>query len=321
MLIDSSQPMPHFADRLLDAIEATHSYLAVGLDPDLASLPPELLGEPASLEQAAEAAERFCCAIVDGVAGIVPAVKPQSAFFEQLGAAGLAVLERLIVHCREAGLLVIEDAKRGDIGTTMGAYATALLGRQRLAGVEVPVHDADAVTLSPYLGPDSLAPMVQTAARLHKGLFVLVRTSNPGSADFQLLQSADGRRLFEHVAAMVDRLGVADVGEGGFSSVGAVCGLTFPEDAASLRDLMPRALFLVPGLGPQGGRSADFPLFLDEDGHGAIAAAARSISFGWRSLPEGDDPTDRVRRGALVAAEKANEDLRQGLLGAGRWRW
>ncbi len=151
--------MPHFADRLLDAIDATHSYLAVGLDPDLASLPPELLGEPASLEQAAEAAERFCCAIVDGVAGIVPAVKPQSAFFEQFGAAGLAALERLIAYCHEAGLLVIEDAKRGDIGTTMGAYATAP-ARPPVAGAvpSVPVHDADAVTLSPYLGPDSLGP-------------------------------------------------------------------------------------------------------------------------------------------------------------------
>jgi orotidine-5'-phosphate decarboxylase len=313
--------MAHFADRLLDAIDATHSYLVVGLDPDLASLPPELLGEPASLEQAAEAAERFCCAIVDGVAGIVPAVKPQAAFFEQLGSAGLATLERLIGYCRKAGLLVIEDAKRGDIGTTMAAYATALLGRQPLAGVEVPVHDADAVTLSPYLGPESLAPMIETAARLHKGLFVLVRTSNPGSGDLQLLQSADGRRFFEHVAAMVDRLGAADVGECGLSSVGAVCGLTFPEDAASLRALMPRSLFLVPGLGPQGGRSADFPHFLKEDGHGAIAAAARAIAFGWRSQPEQADPAERVRRGARAAAEQANENLRQGLLGAGRWRW
>jgi orotidine-5'-phosphate decarboxylase len=313
--------MTHFADRLLDAIDATHSYLAVGLDPELASLPPELLGTPVSLEQAAEAAERFCCAIVDGVAGIVPAVKPQSAFFEQFGSAGMAALERLIARSRDAGLLVIEDAKRGDIGTTMAAYATALLGRQLLADVEVPVHDADAVTLSPYLGSESLAPMIETAARLDKGLFVLVRTSNPGSGDLQLLQSADGLRLFEQVAAIVDRLGAADVGMRGFSSVGAVCGLTFPEDAANLRTLMPRSLFLVPGLGPQGGRSADFPLFLNEDGHGAIAAAARAIASGWRSQPEQADPTERVRRGARAAAERANDDLRQGLLKADRWRW
>ncbi len=315
--------MPHYADRLLDAIEATHSYLAVGLDPSLASLPPELLGRPESLAQAAAAAERFCFAIVDGVAGIVPAVKPQSAFFEQFGAAGLAALERLIAYSHEAGLVVIEDAKRGDIGTTMEAYATALLGRQELSGAELPlsVHDADAVTLSPYLGADSLAPMIETAGRFNKGLFVLVRTSNPGSGELQTLRGADGRCLFEHVAAMVARLGVDDVGEHGFSSIGAVCGLTFAEDAVRLRALMPRSLFLVPGLGSQGGHSSDFPLFLNEDGHGAIAAAARAIDSGWRSWPAQADPAERVRRGSRSAAEQVNADLRQGLLGVDLWRW
>ena len=315
--------MPHFADRLLDAIEATHSYLAVGLDPSLASLPPELLGRPESLEQAATAAERFCFAIVDGVAGIVPAVKPQSAFFEQFGAAGLAALEHLIAYSHAAGLVVIEDAKRGDIGTTMEAYATALLGRQALSGAELPlaVHDADAVTVSPYLGPDSLTPMIETARRFDKGLFVLVRTSNPGSGEFQTLRGADGRRLFEHVAAMVDGLGADDLGEHGFSSLGAVCGLTYTEDAADLRTLMPRSLFLVPGLGSQGGHSSDFPLFLNEDGQGAIAAAARAIDSGWRSRPAEADPAERVRRGARTAAEQVNEDLRRGLLEADLWRW
>jgi len=313
--------MAHFADRLLDAIDSTRSYLAVGLDPDPAAMPPQLLGEPATLADAADAAERFCRAIVDGVAGIVPAVKPQSAFFEQFGAAGIAALQRLIAHARQAGLLVIEDAKRGDIGTTMEAYATALLGRAPLAGGDAPVHDADATTLSPYLGADSLTPMVDAAARHGKGLFVLVRTSNPGSGDLQLLQAADGRRLFEHVAVMVAQLGADDLGERGFSSVGAVTGLTFPEDAATLRTLMPHSLFLVPGLGPQGGRSADFPLFLNEDGQGAIAAAARAIASGWRTQPEGDDPVERVRRGAQATAEQANKELRQGLLETGRWRW
>lgn len=313
--------MSHFADRLLDAIDETQSYLAVGLDPDLASLPPELLGEPAGLEEAAAAAERFSCAIIEGVAGIVPAVKPQSAFFEQFGSAGLAALERVIARCHAAGLLVLEDAKRGDIGTTMAAYATASLGRQSLARSEVPVHDADAVTLSPYLGPDSLAPMVQVAGRLGKGVFVLVRTSNPGSGELQLLQIGDGRRLFEHVAAMVDRLGATNVGERGFSNVGAVCGLTFPADARSLRALMPRSLFLVPGLGRQGGQSADLPLFLNDEGQGAIAAAARLIGTAWRAQPESSDPLERVRRGARAGAEDANEELRQALGSAGLWRW
>jgi len=314
--------MRHFADRLLDAVDSTRSYLTVGLDPDLAAMPPELLvGSPADLAEAADAAERFCRVIVDGVAGSAAAVKPQSAFFEQFGAAGLAALERTIARARDAGLLTIEDAKRGDIGTTMAAYATAALGRQPLAGAEVPVHDSDAVTLSPYLGVDSLAPMAE-AARLHsKGLFVLVRTSNPGSADLQLLETAGGRLVFEHVAAIVDALGATDLGERGYSSVGAVCGLTHPEDARRLRELMPRSLLLVPGLGAQGGAAGDFPLFLDAEGQGATVAASRSIASGWRSQPADLAPEERVRRGARDAAEAVNEEIDRALAEAGRSRW
>jgi orotidine-5'-phosphate decarboxylase len=313
--------MAHFADRALDAIDRSGSYLVVGLDPDLAAMPPELVGEPASLEEAAAAAERFCRAVVDGVADVVPMVKPQSAFFEQFGAPGLAALERVIAHARAAGLLVIEDAKRGDIGTTMAAYATALLGRQTLRGDEVPVHDADAVTVSPYLGPESLEPMLETARRYEKGVFVLVRTSNPGSGELQLLETAAGRLFFEHVAETVDELAASDLGEAGYSSVGAVCGLTFPGDATTLRRLMPRSLFLVPGLGPQGGDPADFPLFLDEEGRGAIVAASRGVASGWRQRPEDEEPLVRVREGARAAAEEINAELRRAVEEAGRLRW
>lgn len=301
--------MAHFADRVLDAVDRSGSPLVVGLDPDLGAMPPELVGEPASLEEAAGVAERFCGAIVDGVAGIVPMVKPQSAFFEQLGATGMAALERVIGRARAAGLLVLEDAKRGDVGTTMAAYATASLGGLDLPSGEAPVHDADAITVSPYLGPDSLEPMLATARRREKGVFVLVRTSNPGSGALQLLETAGGGRLFERVAELVDELGAADVGARGYSSVGAVCGLTFPEDASTLRRLMPRALLLVPGLGPQGGSAADFPRFLDAEGRGALVAASRAVAAGWRQQPDGDDPIARVRNGARAAAEALNAEL------------
>lgn len=313
--------MAHFADRVLDAIDRTASYLVVGLDPDLASMPPDLADPPATLAEAAEAAELMCRALVDGVTGIVPMVKPQSAFFEQFGAAGLAALERVIAYARGAGLLVLEDAKRGDIGSTMNAYATTLLGRQTLRDDEVPVQDVDAVTLSPYLGPESLEPMLAAARRYEKGVFVLVRTSNPGSGALQLLETAAGKPLFAHVAKMVDELAAADVGEAGYSSVGAVCGLTFPEDAATLRELMPRSLFLVPGLGPQGGSAADFPLFLDADGRGAVVAAARRVASGWRARPDDEEPLAQVREGARAAAEELNDALRRSLEAAGRLRW
>ena len=200
---------PHFADRLIDRVEATRSHLVVGLDPDLRELPPELLDGASDLADAARAIEAFAVAVIDGVAELVPAVKPQSAFFEALGSAGVAALERVEAHAREAGLLVIEDAKRGDIGNTMAAYAAAALGRVRIDGRELPVHDADAVTVSPYLGPESLEPMIDVARRFGKGLFVLVRTSNPGSGELQDVPvgAPDGDPLHARVAAMVDALG------------------------------------------------------------------------------------------------------------------
>lgn len=308
-----------FADRLIAAQGRKRSYLVVGLDPDLAQMPPELLDGVDDLASAAAAVERFCIALLDGVSGVVAAVKPQSAFFEQYGSAGLAALERVIAHARAAGLLVIEDAKRGDIGTTMAAYAAASLGRVTVGGLSLAVHDSDAVTLSPYLGPESLQPMLDAADAHGKGVFVLVRTSNPGSGAFQALE-ADGVPLFERVAAAVDALGAGRVGSSGYSSVGAVTGLTYPEDAPRLRTAMPRAVLLVPGFGAQGGSADDFPAFLGEDGLGAIAASSRAIASGWKGAGDGA-ALARVRDGAGQAARAAGQDLRAAVEAAGRWPW
>jgi len=308
-------PASHFADRLIERVEATRSHLVVGLDPDLRELPPELLDGVTDLEGAASAVEAFATAVIDGVAELVPAVKPQSAFFEALGAAGVAALERVEAHAKRAGLLVIEDAKRGDIGSTMAAYAAAALGRMRIgADHELPVHDADAVTVSPYLGPESLAPMIDVARRFGKGLFVLVRTSNPASGEVQ-----DG--VYERVARMVDELGRAGVGERGYADVGAVTGLTYPEEAPALRALMPNAILLVPGLGAQGGRPEDFASFLDDDGLGAVAAASRSIAGGWRTRDGGELALVAIREGAEQAARDTNAALQRALTAAGTWRW
>jgi orotidine-5'-phosphate decarboxylase len=308
-------PTSHFADRLIERVEATRSHLVVGLDPDLRELPPELLDGVEGLAGAAAAVEQFATAVIDGVAELVPAVKPQSAFFEALGSAGVAALERVEAHARAAGLLVIEDAKRGDIGNTMAAYAAAALGRVRIGeGEELPVHDADAVTVSPYLGPESLAPMIDVARRFGKGLFVLVRTSNPGSGEIQ-----DG--VHERVARMVDALGKEGIGERGYADVGAVTGLTYPEEAPALRALMPNAILLVPGLGAQGGRPEDFALFLDDDGLGAVAAASRSIAGGWRGRDGGEPTAVAIREGAREAARDTNAAIARALAAADKWRW
>lgn len=318
-------PSDHFADRLIERVDATRSHLAVGLDPDLRELPPELLDGVTDLAGAARAVEAFATAVIDGVAGLVPAVKPQSAFFEALGSAGVAALERVEQHARAAGLLVIEDAKRGDIGNTMAAYAAAALGRVRVGDeLELTVHDADAVTVSPYLGPESLAPMVDVARCFGKGLFVLVRTSNPGSGELQdvPIGAPQGELLHERVASMVDALGREGVGEQGYADVGAVTGLTYPEQAPVLRALMPRAILLVPGLGAQGGRPEDFALFLDADGLGAIAAASRSIAGGWRARGnEGESPLTAIREGAAAAAAQTNAQLADALGAADKLRW
>jgi orotidine-5'-phosphate decarboxylase len=310
----------HFADRLIERIEATRSHLVVGLDPDLRELPGELLDGVADLAGAARAVEAFATAVVDGVAEIVPAVKPQSAFFEALGSAGVEALERVEAHARAAGLLVIEDAKRGDIGNTMAAYASAALGRVRLGDHELPVHDADAVTVSPYLGPESLEPMIDVARRFGKGLFVLVRTSNPGSGELQEAQLSDGQPLYAHVAAMVDQLGEGGIGERGYADVGAVTGLTYPEEAPALRRLMPRAYLLVPGLGAQGGRPEDFAAYLDDDGLGALGAASRSVAGGWRKRT-GEPALTAARKGATEAAGATNAALTEALSAANRLRW
>jgi len=310
----------HFADRLIARVEATRSHLVVGLDPDLRELPPELLDGVEDLAGAARAVEAFATAVIDGVADLVPAVKPQSAFFEALGSAGVAALERVEAHAAAAGLLVIEDAKRGDIGNTMAAYAAAALGRVRVSeDVELPVHDADAVTVSPYLGPESLAPMIDVARRFGKGLFVLVRTSNPSSGELQDVPGPDGALLHERVARMVDELGAGGVGERGYADVGAVTGLTYPEQAPALRALMPRAILLVPGLGAQGGRPEDFARFLDDDGLGAVAAASRSIAGGWRG--RGEPALEAVRAGAADAARATNATLAEALAAANRRPW
>jgi orotidine-5'-phosphate decarboxylase len=242
----------HFADRLAAAVERKGAPLCVGLDPDPA-LMPEGLG-----------VVEFCRGIVDAVAGIAVAVKPQAAFFEAQGADGWRALVEVCRYAREAGLLVIADAKRGDVPSTARAYAAAF----------APL--ADAVTVNPYLGGDSLEPFL---AHDGLGVFVLVKTSNPGSADLQDLPLEDGRPFWQHVAEHVDRWGEELVGESGLSSVGAVVGATHPELLATVRELLPRAVLLLPGVGAQGGRLDDLAAAFTAGPASALPSASRSILY------------------------------------------
>jgi orotidine-5'-phosphate decarboxylase len=265
----------HFADRLAVAVEGKGAPLCVGLDPDPALMPPGL------------AVGEFCRGIVDAVAEVAVAVKPQSAFFEAQGADGWATLAGVCRYAREAGLLVIVDAKRGDVPSTARAYAAAF----------APL--ADAVTVSPYLGEDCLEPFLA-----HEGLGVLalVKTSNPGSADVQDLPLADGRPLWQHVAGLVDRWGAGFVGTTGLSSLGAVVGATFPDVLETVRSLLPRAVLLLPGVGAQGGWPEDLAPAFTAGPASALVSASRSVIYA--------DAGNGWQEAAAVEAARLADELR-----------
>ena len=271
-----------FADRLAESVERKRSQLVVGLDPRLELLPVELRGEAVDgRAAAAHAYMRFCCGIVDAVAPYVVAVKPQLAFFEALGADGLAAFERVCAYARDAGLLVVADGKRGDIGSTARAYAAAYLEPRDAAP---PL--ADALTVNTYLGGDSVEPFLQ-ACRLHgAGIFCLVRTSNAGAADVQELTLSDGRPVWQQVAEQVAAWGADLVGDRGLSSVGAGVGATVPRAVAEARKLHPRSVLLLPGVGAQGAGPADVARAFTSGPASALVTASRSVIYAYRSGSE-----------------------------------
>ena len=306
--------MSSFSERLAAAVTAKKTPVLVGLDPRWEQLPAVFRqtkdGVPSTAE-AAEAFEAFCRSIIDIVAPMVPAVKPQAAFFEQYGPDGMKTLAAVIRYAQKKGLLVILDGKRNDIGSTAAAYAAGLLGRA------VSPWPADALTVSPYLGDDSLAPFIETAQIRTSGIFILVKTSNPGGKTFQDLIVQDGKPLYRHVAEWVEsaarqeiaaaeashagtspaeaspagtspaeapHAGTNSAGSNvGYSSLGAVVGATWPRQLAELRDVMKSVWFLVPGYGSQGGGAADVAGAFDEKGLGALVNNSRGIIFAHRS--------------------------------------
>ncbi len=250
---------PHPADRLLDAMEALGAPVCVGLDPVLARMPAALANK-----SAAAALESFSLGVVGAVKGIVPCVKFQSACYERVGPDGLRALEASMAAARDAGLIAILDAKRGDIGISAQHYEEALFGH----------YGAEWTTVSPYMGMDCVAPFL-----VRGGAFALVRTSNPGSDEIQASRTASGDSFAERVAAMVSSEGATRIGARGYSSLGAVVGATKAADATALRQIMPSQIFLVPGYGAQGGSVADVIPCFNADGRGAIVTASRSVIY------------------------------------------
>ena len=267
-------------NKLTEKIKKTHAPICVGLDPMLSYVPKQVqetafkeYGE--TLEGAAEAIWQFNKAIIDATYDLIPAVKPQIAMYEQFGIPGLVAFKKTVDYCKEKDLVVIGDIKRGDIGSTSSAYAVGHLGKVQVGTKEYAGFDEDFATVNPYLGSDGVNPFIDICKKEKKGLFILVKTSNPSSGEFQD-QLINGRPLYELVGEKVAQWGADCMGDE-YSYIGAVVGATYPEMGKVLRKIMPKSYILVPGYGAQGGKGKDLVHFFNEDGLGAIVNSSRGI--------------------------------------------
>lgn len=274
--------------KLIEKIQKTKAPICVGLDPMLSYIPEhvtkkayEQYGE--TLEGAAEAIWQFNKEIVDATADLIPSVKPQIAMYEQFGIEGLKAYDKTVKYCQQKGLVVIGDVKRGDIGSTSTAYATGHIGRVQVGNTVCTGFNTEYITVNPYLGTDGVKPFVDVCNEYDRGIFVLVKTSNPSSGEFQD-RLIDGRPLYELVAEKVVEWGEASM-DGAYSNVGAVVGATYPEMSRVLRKLMPKTYFLVPGYGAQGGTAEDLKYCFNEDGLGAVVNSSRGIIAAYKKEP------------------------------------
>ena len=305
--------MKNFADRITERITALSNPTVMGLDPLAEYIPEEMLAywgkqvEDKSMATSM-AIYDFNRMLIDATFDIIPAVKPQFAYYEMYGVHGMEALRRTIAYAKEKGMLVIADAKRNDIGSTALAYANAIIGETELWDhTTAAMNDADAVTLNAYLGIDGIKPFIDVAKSRGKGMYILVRTSNPSAGDFQDLTMEDGHTLYEKVAMKVAAWGEDLIGESGYSSVGAVVGATWPQQAAALRQIMPKTLILVPGYGAQGGSADSAAVNFDADGNGAIINASRSLMCAYKKRE--DLPPMEFQQAARDEALRMQKDL------------
>ena len=271
--------------KLIEEITKKNAPVVVGLDPMLSYVPKQIqkaafeeFGE--TLEGAAEAIWQFNKGIVDAACDLIPAVKPQIAMYEQFGIPGMAAFQKTVAYCKEKGLIVIADIKRGDIGSTSAAYAVGHLGKVTVGSKSYAVFDEDFATVNPYLGSDGVKPFLEVCKEQDKGIFVLIKTSNPSSGEFQD-QKVDGVPLYELVGRKVAAWG-EECMDGDYSNVGCVIGATYPEMGKIMRQKLPKSYILVPGYGAQGGTAKDLAVYFNEDGLGAIVSSSRGIIAAWQ---------------------------------------
>ncbi|MCD7858345.1 MAG: orotidine-5'-phosphate decarboxylase [Clostridiales bacterium] len=294
---------------LQEKIIATGNPTVAGLDARLSYVPPFLVEQAVqeygeTRKAAAEAIFAFNCGLIDALSGIVPAVKPQAAYYELLGWEGVEMMERTIRYAKEKGLYVIADIKRGDIGATASAYAEGWLGKTTVGSAKLPCFDADCVTVNGYMGADAVNPFLKVADEEDKALFALVRTSNPSAVDLQDLE-LDGKKVYEVMGDLVAKWGEGYEDAYGYNRVGAVVGATWPEQLAQLRKALPHTFFLVPGYGAQGGTAEDVQYAFDSQGHGAIVNSSRGIMCAWQKTGRNGEDYGEATRAAAIAMRDA----------------
>lgn len=297
-------------DVLQDKIRTKKNPTVAGLDARVEYVPPHILNKyinqyGETLQAAAQAVLEFDCGLIDALADVVPAVKPQSAYFEMLGWRGMEAMEQVIAYAHQKDLFVIADVKRGDIGTTATAYSEAWLGSTKVGSTDCPVFGADCVTLNGYMGSDSINPFLDSCKALDKCAFVLVKTSNPSSVELQDMVAGD-RLVYKVMGDLTERLARDTAGKYGYNALGVVVGATHPNELKDLRRRLEKSFFLVPGYGAQGGTAADVQYAFDRYGHGAIVNASRSIMCAWKKT--GKDGLD-YQEAARAAAEQMRDEI------------
>ncbi len=303
-------------NQLIQKIQVTNAPIVVGLDPMMSMIPQQIqqaafeqYGE--TLEGAGEAIYQFNKGIVDEIYDLVPAVKPQIAMYEQFGIPGLMAFHKTVEYCKKKDLIVIGDIKRGDIGSTSEAYAVGHLGKVQVGSQHYYGFDEDFVTVNPYLGTDGIAPFIKVCKEEKKGLFILVKTSNPSSGEFQD-QLVDGKPLYEIVGKQVAKWGEEHMGDS-YSYIGAVVGATYPEMGKALRQIMPKTFILVPGYGAQGGTGADLVHFFDQDGLGAIINSSRGIIAAYQAKGYESFGPENFAKASRQAVLHMREDIQEAL--------
>ena len=296
-------------DVLQEKICAKQNPTVAGLDARIEYVPPYIREKAFSqygvgLKGACEAIWQFNVGLIDALCDVVPAVKPQAAYYENLGWQGMEMLERTIAYAKEKGLFVIADIKRGDIGSTAAAYAEGWLSGASIEGQTFKSFDADCVTLNGYMGSDSINPFLKAAKGEDKCAFVLVKTSNPGSGELQDIKTADGRTIYQVMGELNEQIAAGTEGKYGFTMAGAVTGATYPQQIQDLRARLPHTFFLVPGYGAQGGTAQDVKYAFNDQGHGAIVNSSRGIMCAWQKTgKEGADFQEAARNAAIAMRE------------------